>query len=326
MHSIRRAATRATLTSSVFAGNVAPKSQTISSALRALNAATVSARYFSFAAPKAFSRSVASQDERNERGYSRSPYQKKSVRVDPSEHVVFVQNYSFDVKPDDLSEAFSKYGEVVGVSMPPRKSYCFVYYKDAESASAAVENVDGTFWHGRRIVAKLRSERPDRPEAVAGNGDGSRPQREGKENSQRGPYMGPPTRTLYVGNISFEASDADLNNLFATLKDVKDVRVAVDRATGWPRGFAHADFTSVEAAQAGKAALDGVQIGGRELKISYAPTRDQQSSPNGGNSSGDGLNSQSQVEERIEAEHEQAEEAQQNQKPEAGKQDINWNA
>ncbi|CCF47477.1 RNA binding protein, partial [Colletotrichum higginsianum] len=151
--------------------------------------------------------------------------------------------------------------------------------------------------------------------------------RRGKERTPRNaPYAGPPTQTLYVGNISFEASDADLNNLFATLKDVKDVRVAVDRATGWPRGFAHADFASVEAAQAGKEALAGVQLGGRELKISYAPVKDQQFMSDGGNSSGDRYNSQTQVEERIEAEHEQAEEAQKDQKPEAGKQDINWNA
>ncbi|TIC93871.1 Nucleolar protein 13 [Colletotrichum higginsianum] len=323
-HSIHRAAAR-TLTSSVSAATVAPKSQTISSALRALNATTVSARYFSFAAPKAFSRSVASHYERQERGRGayKKPFEKRTPRVDPSEHVVFVQNYSFDVKPDDLTEAFSKYGEVVGVSMPPKKTYCFVYFKDLESSVAAVENVNGTFWHGRRIVAKLRSDRPERPEAD----DRSRPERRGKERTPRNaPYAGPPTQTLYVGNISFEASDADLNNLFATLKDVKDVRVAVDRATGWPRGFAHADFASVEAAQAGKEALAGVQLGGRELKISYAPVKDQQFMSDGGNSSGDRYNSQTQVEERIEAEHEQAEEAQKDQKPEAGKQDINWNA
>ncbi|TQN71764.1 putative RNA-binding protein 19 [Colletotrichum shisoi] len=322
-HSIRRAATRATLTNSVFAATVAPKSQTISSALRAFNATAVCARYFSFAAPKAFSRSAASQFERQQRGDDNKPYEKRVVREHPSEHVVFVQNYSFDVKPEDLTEAFSKYGEVAGVSMPSKKTYCFVYFKDHESSVSAVENVNGTFWHGRRIVARLRSDRAERPEG----GDRPGPDRRRKEHPQRNPpYMGPPTQTLYIGNISYEASDADLNNLFATLTDVKDVRVAVDRATGWPRGFAHADFASVEAAKAGKEALAGVQLGGRELRISYAPGKDKHSTRDGDNGSGDQIHSQSQVEERIEAEHEQAEEAQKDQKPEAGKQDINWNA
>ncbi|GKT40177.1 ribonucleoside-diphosphate reductase large chain [Colletotrichum spaethianum] len=338
MHSIRRAATRATLTSSVSAAAVAPKSQTISSALRALNAAAISARYFSVAAPRAFSRSVAFRDEQQyqqEEG-SQAPREQRQPRQDPSEHVLFVQNYSFDVKPDDLSEAFSKYGEVVGVSMPPKRTFCFVYFKDAESVITAAENVDGTFWHGRRIVAKPRpaGERPQGGRRDSGDRGDGRPARVNRA------YDGPPTNTLYVGNIAFEASDADLNNLFASLKDVTDVRVAVDRATGWPRGFAHADFASIESAAVAIESLKGAQIRGRDLKVSFAPAtketgrkdrqnrkgRNPRERERGNNRSRDYNNSQKEVEERVEVEHEQAEEAQKEQKPEAGKQDMNWNA
>lgn len=49
-----------------------------------------------------------------------------------------------------------------------------------------------------------------------------------------------------------------------------DVRVAVDRTTGWPRGFAHADFSDVESCTAGLQKLQGITIGGRELRLDYA--------------------------------------------------------
>ncbi|KAK4987894.1 hypothetical protein LTR28_001805, partial [Elasticomyces elasticus] len=53
---------------------------------------------------------------------------------------------------------------------------------------------------------------------------------------------GQPTKTLFIGNMSFQMSDKDLNDLFREIRNVLDVRVAIDRRTGQPRGFAHADF------------------------------------------------------------------------------------
>ncbi|OHE93626.1 RNA recognition domain-containing protein, partial [Colletotrichum orchidophilum] len=306
--SIRRAATRTTLTSSVTAA-AAPKSQNVFFALRAVNAAAV--RSFSVAAPRAFSRSIAFRQEQRD-GFVRPNEQGRQREPEPSQNVLFVQNYSFDIKADELSEAFSKYGEVVGVSMPQRKSYCFIYYKDAESVKDAADNVDGTFWHGRRIVAKARD---GSSEGRTSRGKMARPRI----------YDGPATSTLYIGNISFEASDADMNNLFASLNDVRDVRIAVDRATGWPRGFAHADFHSVEAATAAKDILNNTEMHGRKLSTGFAPqSRDNRSREHGGERRP--RNSQKQVEERVESEHAQAEEAQKEQKPEAGQQQNNWNA
>lgn len=79
-----------------------------------------------------------------------------------------------------------------------------------------------------------------------------------------------PTNSLYIGNIPFETSDADLNRLFRELDNVTDVRVAVDRNTGWPRGFAHADFKDVESAQKAYEKLQSTQMGGRDLKVDFA--------------------------------------------------------
>lgn len=79
-----------------------------------------------------------------------------------------------------------------------------------------------------------------------------------------------PTDSLYIGNIPYETSDADLNRLFHDLDGVKDVRVAVDRNTGWPRGFAHADFNSVEDCTKAHEKLMAMEFGGRKLRIDYS--------------------------------------------------------
>ena len=78
-----------------------------------------------------------------------------------------------------------------------------------------------------------------------------------------------PTRTLFVGNMSFEMTDQDLNDLFREIRNVKDVRVAIDRRTGQPRGFAHADFDDVDSAMQAMKQLDGKEIYGRRLRVDY---------------------------------------------------------
>jgi nucleolin len=79
-----------------------------------------------------------------------------------------------------------------------------------------------------------------------------------------------PTKTLFIGNLAFEMSDADLNKLFRDIRNVIDVRVAIDRRTGQPRGFAHADFVDVESAIKGKEVLAEKEVYGRKLRIDYS--------------------------------------------------------
>lgn len=116
----------------------------------------------------------------------------------------------------------------------------------------AVAGTNASFWHGRRIQVSPRTPRP------------------GGRSGGGGAAQGEPTRSIYIGNIPYETTDAELNRIFRELDNVVDVRVAVDRTTGWPRGFAHADFADVESAIEGMKKMQGVTIGGRELRIDYA--------------------------------------------------------
>lgn len=59
-------------------------------------------------------------------------------------------------------------------------------------------------------------------------------------------------------------------DLFREIKNVLDVRVAIDRRSGQPRGFAHADFIDVAAAEKAKAHLENKVIYGRQLRVDYS--------------------------------------------------------
>lgn len=87
-----------------------------------------------------------------------------------------------------------------------------------------------------------------------------------------------PSKTLFIGNLAFEMSDADLNKLFRDIDNVIDVRVAIDRRTGQPRGFAHADFIDVDSAVKALSFLQGKDVHGRSLRVDYSAA----SSPRGG--------------------------------------------
>lgn len=70
--------------------------------------------------------------------------------------------------------------------------------------------------------------------------------------------------------MSFEMSDKDLNDLFRDIRNVIDVRVAIDRRSGQPRGFAHADFIDLPSADRAKEILSQKEIYGRRLRVDYS--------------------------------------------------------
>jgi len=80
---------------------------------------------------------------------------------------------------------------------------------------------------------------------------------------------------LYVGNLSFETTENDLNDLFADHGKVTDVVILSDRETGRSRGFGFVTFTDAAGANAAIAALNGKEIGGRALTVNEARAREE---------------------------------------------------
>lgn len=77
---------------------------------------------------------------------------------------------------------------------------------------------------------------------------------------------------LYVGNLPFSATDESVRALFSKHGTVENVSLITDRDTGRPRGFGFVEMSSADAQRAMQA-LDGVDFGGRPLKVNEAQER-----------------------------------------------------
>jgi RNA recognition motif-containing protein len=81
-----------------------------------------------------------------------------------------------------------------------------------------------------------------------------------------------PMTTLYVGNLPFSATEAEVRSLFEQHGAVDSVKIIADRETGRPRGFAFVDMAG-DAAQTALAALNGQDMNGRPLRVNEARER-----------------------------------------------------
>ena len=196
---------------------------------------------------------------------------------------IYIGNLFFDVKEQDLEKELSKAGKVLktkiiydqrGLSkgyassssaFPPIPykahlancrtfSFGYVDFATLEEADRAISMFNMQNFEGRRMTVQHTIQK--------NRLQGRRPQ------TTREPHA--PTKTLFIGNMAFDMSDRDLNNLFREIKNVVDVRVAIDRRTGQPRGFAHADFVDVESAEKAMAELADKEVCGRYLRVDFS--------------------------------------------------------
>ena len=91
---------------------------------------------------------------------------------------------------------------------------------------------------------------------------------------------------LFVGNLSFNITENDLQDAFAAHGTVIEANLMMDRSTGRPRGFAFVTMGSPEEAQKAIAALNGKELGGRALTVNVARPREER--PGGGGGGGRG--------------------------------------
>ena len=93
-------------------------------------------------------------------------------------------------------------------------------------------------------------------------------------------------KKLYVGNLAYEVSSADLDQLFGTYGTVESADVIIDRDTGRSKGFGFVEMSSDDEAQAAISALDGKDHGGRVSKVNEAKPRKPARSGGGGGGRG----------------------------------------
>ena len=93
-------------------------------------------------------------------------------------------------------------------------------------------------------------------------------------------------KRIYVGGLPYSATEEDLENLFASIGNVKEATIVTDRYTGQAKGFGFIEMESDADAETAINALNGTQMGGRTLTVNEAKPREDR--PRGGGGGGYG--------------------------------------
>lgn len=88
--------------------------------------------------------------------------------------------------------------------------------------------------------------------------------------------------SIYVGNLNYEVSQEDLNEVFSEYGKVKRVHLPTDRETGRKRGFGFVEMETEAEEDKAIETLDGAEWMGREIKVNKARPRENRSSFGGG--------------------------------------------
>lgn len=93
-------------------------------------------------------------------------------------------------------------------------------------------------------------------------------------------------KNLFVGNMSFQTTESELQALFEPFGEVTRVQVMTDRDTGRARGFAFVEMANDEDAAKAIAALNGKEVGGRTLNVNEARPKPERGGYRGGGGGG----------------------------------------
>ena len=95
-------------------------------------------------------------------------------------------------------------------------------------------------------------------------------------------------RKFYVGNLSYDVTDSQLEQMCAQFGTVESAQVIMDRDTGRSKGFGFVEMKTDQEAQAAIAGLNGQMSGGRSLTVNEAKPREDRGGGRGGHGGGGG--------------------------------------
>ena len=95
-------------------------------------------------------------------------------------------------------------------------------------------------------------------------------------------------KKIYVGNLSFKTTEDELRGLFATHGQVDSVSIITEPGTGRPRGFAFVEMGNDGDAEKAIAALQGTDVGGRQINVNEARPKKDRGERGGGGGRGQG--------------------------------------
>src|SRR5205085_900456 len=89
-------------------------------------------------------------------------------------------------------------------------------------------------------------------------------------------------KKIYVGNLSFQTTDADLNQMFSEVGQVESVQIITDRDTGRSKGFGFVEMSDDAAAAKAIERFNGKEVNGRALTVNEARPKESDSRGSGG--------------------------------------------
>jgi nucleolin len=235
------------------------------------------------AAKPATSSSSESSDSDSDSEEEAAPVKKAAPKAAPETSsgdepgqgdTIFVGGFPYDATEDDIRAHFGEVGTINSLRMPTFpdtgrfRGVAFITYASAEEAQAAVAKFDQSNFGARYLVVKIADGRP-----------GAKPER--AERTERGPSEKPAgCKTVFVGGLSFTASEDDLRACFDGCGTIVSARVAWDRDQDRSKGFGYIDFEEEDAVDAA-IKLTGTDVAGRPIRVDYSAPRDR-SAPRGG--------------------------------------------
>jgi nucleolin len=203
------------------------------------------------------------------------------AEVDTEQHSeIFVRNLSYNTTEEGLRNFFSKYGNIDSHKLLTHrdtgksKGIGFVEFNTRAEAKKCIADAANLNLDGRLVTVSFSNE--DRP--VQGAGQGGAGGAGGFGGNRAGDSSG---KTVFVGNISFNATEDSLKEFFSQAGNVVAVRIA-KTPDGQLKGFCHVEFDSTEAVNSA-VALAGSEIDGRAIRVDPA-----KSSTGGGDRGGRG--------------------------------------
>jgi nucleolin len=201
---------------------------------------------------------------------------------------LYVGNYDYGVQESEIKQAFEGFGPIEslrfkvdeegrGKGYVAAECWCgadddrfsFIVYETLEAAEAAKAEMNGVDFYGRDL--RVNTPTPREPREPSGQATTREP-----------------STALFIGGLPRDVDDESIVELFRGCSaQPESVRINFDRVTGLPRGFAHADFDSVDTATKVHAELQGRRLGGRWLRIDFSgPPREGGAFRGGGGGGG----------------------------------------
>lgn len=150
---------------------------------------------------------------------SRGPSGASRVDAPPSK-ILYIGNLFFEVTAPQIESEFARHGRIVNVRVvtDPRglsKGFAYVEFEQQSEADAAVRELDQKVFEGRRMAVQyhVRRERADRPQGGPSGGREFATPRGAKDGGSVRGAGNAPGKTLFIGNMSYQMSDKDLNGM-----------------------------------------------------------------------------------------------------------------